>query len=287
MIGVDAGGAIAFELRGLGLWTPGFADAVAWSSRHVPGDRPEPGPGADSPRAELLPPMLRRRTSLLTRMAAEVAAQAIAAAGLDRAHVTVIYGSVYGEIRTTIDLLEALLDPAAPLSPTKFHNSVHNTAAGYVSIAAQNHGGNAAITAGRSTLAMGLLECAGLVAAGQGPALLVIAEESLPEPLAAGRRYGPLAAAFAVDAPGSGGMVLRTCRLRQGDRAGAAIAPLPEDLQANPCAAALGLVEAALRAEASCVALEPHRERGWVIELDGMDEPSRPDERPARARGPA
>ena len=271
--------AIELELRGVGLWTPGFADAVAWSSRHVQGDTSAPAAGAEAPRAELLPPMLRRRTSLLTRMAAEVAAQAIAAAGLDRGRVTVIYGSVYGEIRTTIDLLEALLDPAGPLSPTKFHNSVHNTAAGYVSIATQNRGGNAAITAGRSTLAMGLLECAGLVAAGQGPALLVIAEESLPEPLAAGRRYGPLAAAFAVDAPGSGNMSLRTCRLRQGERAAAAaVAPLPEGLRANPCAAALGLVEAALRAEASCVALEPQRERGWLIELD---------EQPARARGPA
>ncbi|MBA3549512.1 MAG: beta-ketoacyl synthase chain length factor, partial [Nannocystis sp.] len=252
-------GTIELELRGVGLWTPGFADAAAWASRlseHVPGDRS--GPGAETPRAELLPPMLRRRTSLLTRMAAEVAAQAIAAAGLDRAHVTVIYGSVYGEIRTTLDLLEALLDPAAPLSPTKFHNSVHNTAAGYVSIAAQNRGGNAAITAGRSTLAMGLIECAGLVAAGQGPALLVIAEESLPEPLAAGRIYGPLAAAFALDVPGSGGRFLRTCRLRQAERADHAehadhadhavaatgFAPLPEGLRANPCAAALGLIEA-------------------------------------------
>jgi hypothetical protein len=257
------------ELRGVGLWTPGFADAAAWSSRHVPGDRP--GPGAEAPRAELLPPMLRRRTSLLTRMAAEVAAQAMTAAGLDRAQVTMIYGSVYGEIRTTLDLLEALLDPTGPLSPTKFHNSVHNTAGGYVSIAAQNRGGNAAITAGRSTLAMGLLECAGLVAAGQGPALLVIAEESLPEPLAAVRAYGPLAAAFAVDAPGSGGMSLRTCRLRQGDRGAAdPTVGLPEGLAQNPCAVALGLVAAALRPEASRVALEPHQGdgRGWSIELD-------------------
>ena len=274
--------AIELELRGVGLWTPGYADAAAWSSRHVLGDRSETvrAPGADAPRAELLPPMLRRRTSLLTRMAAEVAAQAIAAAGLDRAHVTVIYGSVYGEIRTTLDLLEALLDPVGPLSPTKFHNSVHNTAAGYVSIAAQNRGGNAAITAGRSTLAMGLIECAGLVAAGQGPALLVIAEESLPEPLAAGRIYGPLAAAFALDAPGSGGMSLRTCRLRQGERVAAQpAAAIPEALAANPCAVALGLVAAALRPEASVVALEPARhggsseprhDQGWLIELDEM-----------------
>jgi len=272
---------IALELLAVGLWTPGFADAAAWSSRHVPGDSPganADAPRADAPRAELLPAMLRRRTSLLTRMAAEVAAQAIAGAGLDRAAVTVIYGSVYGEIRTTLDLLEALLDPAAPLSPTKFHNSVHNTAAGYVSIAAQNRGGNAAITAGRSTLAMGLLECAGLVAAGEGPAVLVLAEEALPEPLAAGRVYGPLAAAFALGAAGAPGvsgaagpwdMSLRTCRLRQGLSAAAgSVGSLPAGLAANPCAPALQLVEAALRAEATTVALEPHRERGWLIDLD-------------------
>jgi len=277
----DAGG-IALVLRGVGLWTPGFADAAGWSSRHVSGDMPTPAaPAAETPRAELLPPMLRRRTSLLTRMAAEVAAQAIAAAGLDRAQVTVIYGSVYGEIRTTIDLLEALLDPAGPLSPTKFHNSVHNTAAGYVSIAAQNRGGNAAITAGRATLAMGLLECAGLVAAGQGPALFVIAEESLPEPLAAGRTYGPLAAAFALDAPGSGGMSLRTCRLRQGDlRTADPPAPVPAGLAGNPCAAALGLVAAALRPQASVVRLtpqlQPDEDRGWLLELDAMPDPRGP-----------
>lgn len=272
---------IELQLSGVGLWTPGFADAAAWSSRHVPGDSPAAsGSAAEAPRAELLPPQLRRRTSLLTRMAAEVAAQAIAAAGLDRAHMTMIYGSVYGEIRTTLDLLEALLDPAAPLSPTRFHNSVHNTAAGYVSIAAHNRGGNAAITAGRSTLAMGLVECAGLIAAGQGPALLVIAEEPLPEPLAAGRAYGPLAAAFAVDRPGSGGLSLRTCRLCQGDQRGdgvAAALPLPPDLQSNPCAAALGLVAAAMAPGASRVALEPHRAHGWLLELG---------ERPATTRSP-
>jgi len=281
-----SGEGIALELRGVGLWTPGFADAAAWSSRHVSGDSQAapatipPTGAAAAPRAELLPPQLRRRTSLLTRMAAEVAAQAIAAAGLDPAQVTMIYGSVYGEIRTTLDLLEALLDPAAPLSPTRFHNSVHNTAAGYVSIAAHNRGGNAAITAGRSTLAMGLLECAGLVAAGQGPALLVIAEEPLPEPLAAGRVYGPLAAAFALDRPGAGGLSARTCRLLRDDlRAlGPAAPPLPPGLQANPCAVALDLVAAAARPAAGRVALEPHRADGWLLALD---------ERPAAARSPA
>ena len=235
--------------------------------------------GADAPRAELLPPMLRRRTSLLTRMAAEVAAQAIASAGFDRAEVTTIYGSVYGEIRTTLDLLAALQDPAAPLSPTKFHNSVHNTAAGYVSIATQNRRGNAALTAGRSTLAMGLIECAGLIAAGQGPTVLVIAEETLPEPLAAGRSYAPLAAAFALAAAGAtdvgavpGDMSSRTCRLVQASRGDPAVPRLPAALLGNPCALALALCELALQPGAACLSLEPHLPAGgWCIELDARD----------------
>lgn len=277
---------IEFTIRGLGLWTPGFADPVSWSRRHVLGDRSEVGDASvTAPRAELLPPMMRRRTSLLTRMAAEVAAQAIASGGLERAEATLIYGSVYGEIRTTLDLLAALQEPAAPLSPTKFHNSVHNTAGGYVSIVTENRRGNAAMTAGRSTLAMGLIECAGLIAAGQGPAVLVIAEETLPEPLAAGRSWAPLAAAFAISGVGGVGagvgevgagpsdMPFRTCRLVQGRGGSAPALPvrLPASVAANPCALALALVELALRPGPSLLALEPHLDAGWCLEVAGPE----------------
>ncbi len=268
---------LAFSLRAVGVWTTGYADAQAWARREASG--PSEEPAARAPKAELLPPMLRRRTSLLTRMAAEVAAQAITGAGFDPAHVSVIYGSVYGEIRTTLDLLGALLVPDAPLSPTKFHNSVHNTAAGYVSIAAQNRGGNAALTAGRSTLAMGLLECAGLIAAGAAAAVLVIAEESLPEPLAAGRLYGPLAAAFAFVGPGLPGMSLRTCLLRQGEQAGAASATAPPaELAANPCAAALSPWRK--RQVRTDMSEKPESARARAIAVSG------PDSANAAASGP-
>lgn len=248
---------LAFVLRGLGFWAPGYPDPAAWAAR------PEtcPEDQAATPKAELLPPMLRRRTSLLTRMAAEVARQALVAGGLDPQAATMVYGSVYGEIRTTVDLLEALLRPGEPLSPTKFHNSVHNTAAGYVSITTGNRAGSSALSAGRSTLAMGLVECAALVACDGGDAVLVIAEEPLPEPLAAGRRWGPLAAAFAISAPGRSGMSGRPCLLVQD--AGAGPPAAPDWLRDNPCAAALALIDAAGSPAAARVALEPHLAAGW------------------------
>lgn len=246
-------------LRGVGVWTPGYADVAAWSQRHVPGAMPDPK--VEAPRAELLPPMLRRRTSLLTRMAAEVAQQAMTASGVDPHTVPVLYGSVYGEIRTTVDILAAMLDPAAPMSPTRFHNSVHNTAAGYVSIATQNRCGNAALTAGAATLAMGLLECAGIVVQTGGPCVLVIAEESLPEPLAAGVVYAPLAAAFVVGPADGLGDRSRICRLGQGD---AEVAGLPESLRRNPCAAALGLVDAFVAPGPRVVGLGG----GWQLAID-------------------
>ena len=46
--------------------------------------------------------MLRRRTSLLTRMAAEVAHQALRRGGLGPAHTAMIYGSVYGDDHSRI-----------------------------------------------------------------------------------------------------------------------------------------------------------------------------------------
>jgi hypothetical protein len=254
---------VTLELRALGLWTPGYGDALSWARRNDDGASADAA--AKTPRAELLPPMLRRRTSLLTRMAAEVAKQAIGAAGFDAAAATMVYGSVYGEIRTTVDLLEQLLKPGEPLSPTKFHNSVHNTAGGYVSITTGNRAGSSALSGGRSTLAMGLLECAALVACDGGDAVLVIAEEPLPEPLAAGRRWGPLAAAFAISAPGRGDMFGRPCLMVQGPTTSSP--PAPEWLQGNPCAAALALIDAASRPTAARVALEPHLPAGWTCAL--------------------
>ena len=235
--------ALALTLLGRGLWARGYADPAAYLAQQA-------DLSGQDPRAELLPARLRRRTSLLTRMAAEVVAQAIAGAGVDLKELVIVFGSVYGEIQATVDLLAQMVDePGAPLSPAKFHNSVHNTATGYLSIATGSHAGATAVSAGAATLAVALLEAATALAACAAPILVVLAEEPLPEPLAQGQVYAPLAAALLL---GPAGMPGPQLRLRL------APAPLPAwralpaaagDLAANPCAAALGLIELLARGE--------------------------------------
>ncbi|MCA9685672.1 MAG: beta-ketoacyl synthase chain length factor, partial [Myxococcales bacterium] len=79
-------------------------------------------------------------------------------------------------------------EPGGPVSPTKFHNSVHNTATGYLSIATGNHHSATALAGGPAAVEVALLEAlAGLLeghtgAGGSRDTLLVFAEERLPAP---------------------------------------------------------------------------------------------------------
>jgi hypothetical protein len=110
------------------------------------------------------------------------AATAQGKAALDDVRIVVV--SSFGEIETTVELLAQLADPHGPVSPTKFHNSVHNTATGYMSIASGNHREATALAAGAHNLEVALLELlAGLENDG-GHAVLIIAEEALPAPFA-------------------------------------------------------------------------------------------------------
>src|SRR5438552_265526 len=108
---------------------PGFPDARAFRE----GVR---RPDVEAPPARL-PVRLRRRTSLLIRMVAEVAAQAAEQAGLALGATPVVVGSAHGELTTTMEMLHEL-HAERLVSPFRFHNSVHNTASAYLSIAHEN-----------------------------------------------------------------------------------------------------------------------------------------------------
>lgn len=141
-----------------------------------------PGPGADSagaPRIELsfVDAMLRRRLSPLARMTLHVAGDCAHEPGPLR----LVFASRHGELNRTMTMLRDLAQ-AAPLSPTAFSLSVHNTAAGIFSIAREDRSPATAIAAGDETLGYALLEAScQFEAAPDRPVLVVYGDEPLPD----------------------------------------------------------------------------------------------------------
>ena len=130
--------------------------------------------GRIRPQPSILPPNERRRAPDTVAVALEVAQAACANAGRDPAQLPMVFASTYGDLAIT-DYMCRTLATAAPttLSPTRFHNSVHNAAAGYWSIATGCHQPYTALGAGRYTFANGLFAAALQVCAERTDVLFV------------------------------------------------------------------------------------------------------------------
>jgi hypothetical protein len=154
------------------------------------------------PAVNLLPPAERRRAAPNVAWALAVAQEAMA--GLDAGAYAVVFTSSDGDGEIVHRLCTALATPAAAVSPTDFHNSVHNAATGYWSIGAHSPAPSTAICAYDDSFAAGLLEAAAQIAIEKRPVLLIAVDLPYPAPLAPHRpvRHG-LAAALALE-PGNG-----------------------------------------------------------------------------------
>jgi hypothetical protein len=128
----------------------------------------------------ILPPLIRRRTSLATRMAVTAAERACKAARVEP-DLPAIFVSAVGESKVTDRLCQAIAEQAFPVSPTQFHNSVHNTAAGYWSIAVGSMQPMLAMGGMQDGFALGLLEAWCQLVTGQRRLLLICYDESIPE----------------------------------------------------------------------------------------------------------
>jgi len=134
----------------------------------------------------VLPARARGRASPLTRMFAELFGRLIQPE--DAAKLPMFFGSAYGEMSTTILLLDQMLVETT-VSPAKFQSSVHNTAAGLLSIATENRAPATAIAAGDDTLAMTLADACSWLGCHGGQALVLVADEPGPRRLLRGRTF--------------------------------------------------------------------------------------------------
>jgi hypothetical protein len=170
-------------IEGIGLWSaalPGWRRGRAIL-------RGEAGAATDAPTRpapSLLAANERRRAPDSVLLAFEVAEQACAMAGREPGGMPAVFASAYGDLPINDYLCATLLQTPLDLSPTKFHNSVHNAPAGYWAIASGCMASTNAISAGAETFGAGLLEAALLAVSEDMPVVFAAYDVAASGPLA-------------------------------------------------------------------------------------------------------
>ena len=169
--------AVGLAAPGMASWDDGvkvLADESAYRS-------------GESPRctSQLLPPNERRRVSPTVRLALKVAEEAMMQSSFARDGVCSVFATCDGDTEVINKICVALTQPEHPVSPTQFHNSVHNAAAGYWAIAARSPMPSTTVSAYQASFAAGLLEACAQLQVEARPVLLVVYDHPAPAPLAA------------------------------------------------------------------------------------------------------
>lgn len=160
------------SVAGVAFWAarlPGWEIARAV----IRGEAPAPEAALARPVPALLAPTERRRAPDTVAVALEVASKACEAAGLAAADLPSVFASTHGDLAISDYMCATLATTPTLISPIKFHNSVHNAAAGYWSMGARSQASYTAISAYEHTFGTGLLEAAVQVACEGKPVLYV------------------------------------------------------------------------------------------------------------------
>ncbi|MCG5071889.1 beta-ketoacyl synthase chain length factor [Paraburkholderia tagetis] len=182
------------SIESIGLIGPGLAD---WphAADVLAGRAPWTSAPTELPPPAGLPGAERRRAAPVVKTALAVAHEAVAASSRDATTLATVFAASGGDGLNCHAICEMLAGDDRQISPTRFHNSVHNAAAGYWSIAAQARATSNVLCAHDASFAAGLLESLCQIAVDGVPSLLIAYETAYPEPLHAVR---PIADAFGV-----------------------------------------------------------------------------------------
>lgn len=170
-------------VESVGLLAPGLAGwqeaqaVLRCEAQHVPDALP---------RAALpfIPANERRRLTSHIRLALATAADTVS----DHPPMPSVFVSMEGDLGIVDHICQALTQPGKPVSPTHFHNSVHNTPAAYWHQAMGWHTPSTSLSSGEASFAAGLMEAAtqSIEAAADetaGKVLLICSDDATPERL--------------------------------------------------------------------------------------------------------
>ncbi|HUN53368.1 MAG TPA: beta-ketoacyl synthase chain length factor, partial [Candidatus Sulfotelmatobacter sp.] len=246
------------HVEGIGLFGPGLNGWQA-SRSVLSGATPYVAAPTVVPPSPLLPPNERRRTVQTVKLALAVGAEAFAGAGRDPAEVATVFTSSGGDGETIHQILDVLATNEPELSPTRFHNSVHNAPAGYWSIANRSHAPSSSLCCYDSSFAAGLIEAAVQATTDGEPVALFAYDVCAPEPLNTPRPIGANFAAALILTPQPTAATLAVLEVEVRPRSTAttmADAALEALRQGTPAARSLPLLAALARKAAADIALD-------------------------------
>ena len=194
--------ALRFKVESVAVWAPtlpgGMIARAAFRGEGKPVDPP-----AKRPAPEILAAAERRRAPDSVALALQVAADAVRDAGRDPALLPAVFTSAHGDLAVNDYMCTTLATEPKAISPTRFHNSVHNAAAGYWTIATGCRAASTAVTAFDASFGAGLLEAATQCAADERAVLLVAFDIAAVGALSTvTKSEGLLAAAWVIAPPG-------------------------------------------------------------------------------------
>jgi hypothetical protein len=181
-------------IEGIGLLGPGLTD---WPSSQavLGGQQPYQPHKTILPSPALLPAAERRRSGAIVKLALATGLEAIKAAGLDAASLPSVFSASGGDGENCHIICEMLASNDRQISPTRFHNSVHNVGAGYWSIATGAMTTSSVLSAFDASFGAGLLEALSQTVVDNTRTILLVCDTTYPEPLYGAR---PIPDAFGV-----------------------------------------------------------------------------------------
>ena len=262
-------------VNGVALWAPRIPGwnlaAPVLRGEAVAANQPAPRPVP-----AVLAPTERRRAPDTVAIALEVAARACESAGVDPVELASVFACTEGDMAISDYMCETLARTPTLISPTRFHNSVHNAAAGYWCIGTGCMQPYTALSAHRDTFGEGMLEALVQAQSTGRPTLLVAYDIEARGPLSTMAHSRGMVGAAAVVSPKAGAASLARIRWRtvRGTKRTAPLVRNAELVAGNAMAACLPFFEAIALEEARTVriGLSP----AMLLEVD-FDFPTRND----------
>lgn len=181
-------------LDGIGLLGPGL---TSWEQacEVLAGRQPYVATPTAIPAVEKLPPAERRRVGIPVKLSMAIGLAAARHASADLASLATVFSSTEADCDNSHAILEALASSDRALSPTRFHNSVHNAPSGYWGVATGSMQPSTSLCAYDATFAAGLLEAAIQASSNGRPCMLLAYDTVFPEPL---QRLRPIPDAMGI-----------------------------------------------------------------------------------------